>query len=325
MRDGIDSVGSKEREQTMTKRRTTMLAALACLALAGTARAQGDGPHNLPLVPKDMNLFVAMPMGLSGNFNPSQTVLIPGANVDVFAVPVTYIRTFSLGGRFGRLFLTAPLATLDASGTSSIPAPATRSSVSRGRSGWMDPMVTMHVGLVGAPALAPAEFVKHPRSFQMVAIVGTAIPIGTYDSDAGDQPRHQPVDVPAGPRHGGAARQDDGLGVGEHRHAVHREHRRVRGGRHAVAGPAVRQREPRDPRLQPASGGAPSTCAGSTAARRTTDGFADDNRTNILGGGLTLGHTFTPHFNGYVSYGNILASSGNADEWLVRAQIVYSF
>ena len=26
-------------------------------------------------------------MGLSGNFNPSQTVLVPGAKIDVFAVP----------------------------------------------------------------------------------------------------------------------------------------------------------------------------------------------------------------------------------------------
>ncbi len=38
----------------------------ACLLPAGRAEAQGDGPHNLPLLPKGMNLFVAMPMGLSG-------------------------------------------------------------------------------------------------------------------------------------------------------------------------------------------------------------------------------------------------------------------
>jgi len=31
--------------------RRIALAALGCLALAGTARAQGDGPHNLPLIP----------------------------------------------------------------------------------------------------------------------------------------------------------------------------------------------------------------------------------------------------------------------------------
>ena len=56
-----------------------------------------------------------------------------------------------------------------------------------------------------------------------------------------------------------------------------------------------------------------------------SDGVADDNRTNILGGGVTLGHAFNRHFSGYVGYGNILASSGNADEWMVRGQLVYSF
>ena len=46
----------------------------------------------------------------------------------------------------------------------------------------MDPILTLHVGLIGTPALAPAEFVQRPKSFQMVGIVGTTIPIGTYDS-----------------------------------------------------------------------------------------------------------------------------------------------
>ena len=124
---------------------------LALLLAPGSARAQGDGPHNLPLVPKDMNLLVVMPMGLSGNFNPSQTVLIPGASVDVFAVPVTYIRTFSLGGRFGRLFLTAPLATLDAGGTVIDPRTGDEITVSRGRSGWMDLARVVREPIVDCP------------------------------------------------------------------------------------------------------------------------------------------------------------------------------
>src|SRR5512134_3687652 len=94
------------------------LAALLCLAAAGTARAQGDGPHTLPLIPKDTNIFVALPLWLSGNFNPQQTVQLPAnANVDVLALPLTYVRTFSIGGRFGRLFTTLPIASLDAEGT----------------------------------------------------------------------------------------------------------------------------------------------------------------------------------------------------------------
>jgi hypothetical protein len=151
--------------------------------LSAPAEAQGDGPHNLPVIPVGMNLFVVMPMGLSGNFNPSQTVLVPGASVDVIAAPITYIRTFPVGNRFGRLFVTAPLATLDASAEVLDPIAGKYRFIDRRRSGWMDPMVTLHVGLVGAPALKPMEFMKHPKSFQMVAIVGTSIPIGTYDPD----------------------------------------------------------------------------------------------------------------------------------------------
>jgi hypothetical protein len=30
----------------------------------------------------------------------------------------------------------------------------------------MDPMLTLHLGLVGAPALTLPEFVKHAKSFQ---------------------------------------------------------------------------------------------------------------------------------------------------------------
>ena len=59
--------------------------------------------------------------------------------MDVFALPVTYIRTFSLGGHFGRLFLTAPLATMRCSGGTIID-PRTGNEIERlaadGRGGW---------------------------------------------------------------------------------------------------------------------------------------------------------------------------------------------
>ena len=86
------------------------------MCAAGQPRAaQGDGPHNLPLIPINTNIFTPQVLLLSGNFNPQGTVLVPGADIDVVAAPITYIRTFALGNRFGRLFLVAPISTLDAS------------------------------------------------------------------------------------------------------------------------------------------------------------------------------------------------------------------
>jgi hypothetical protein len=305
--------------------RRVALAVLACMALAGTARAQGDGPHSLPLIPKGTNLFVVLPLGLSGNFNPSQTVLIPGkANVDVFATPLTYVRTFALGGRFGRLFLTAPLATLDASGTITDPRTGGQLTVSRGRSGWMDPMVTMHVGLVGAPALALPEFVKHARSFQMYAIVGTAIPIGTYDSA-------RAINL-------GTNRWTFRLGVGtvtplsksmawESANSA-----MLFTDNNDVFGKAGSRSQ--DPLLISENHltyafnrkwWASVDLRWQYGGETHTDGIADDNRTNILGGGVSLGHQFTRHFGGYVGYGDVLASSGNANEWMIRGQLAYSF
>ena len=96
--------------------RWIVLALCACLLPAANAAAQGDGPHNLPLLPIGTNIFTPQALVLSGNFNPAGDTFIPNASVDVVAVPITYIRTFALGSRFGRLFVVVPLSTLDASG-----------------------------------------------------------------------------------------------------------------------------------------------------------------------------------------------------------------
>jgi hypothetical protein len=300
------------------------LAALLCLAAAGTAQAQGDGPHNLPMIPTGTNIFVTVPMGLSGNFNPSQTVLIPNADVDVFAAPVVYVRSFSLAGRFARVFLAAPLATLDAGGTVIDPRTGTELSVSRGRSGWMDPLVTLHVGLVGAPALTLPEFMKHPKSFQMLAIVGTSVPIGTYDSS-------RAINL-------GTNRWTFRLGVGmvtpfgkktawESANSVvlFTDNTDIFG----KAG--TRSQDPLFISENHVTHSFNPKWWGSVDLRyqyggeTQTDGIPDDNLTSILGGGLTIGHQFTPHFGGYIGYGQVLAKKGNAEERMIRAQLAYSF
>lgn len=295
----------------------------ACLALAGTAHAQGDGPHSLPLVPVDMNIVVVLPLGLSGNFNPSQTVLIPGAKVDVLAVPLTYVRTFSVGDRFGRVFATLPLATLDASADIDHPGGGSL-DVSRGRSGSMDPMVTMHVGLFGAPALAVAEFVKRPKSFQMIAIAGLSIPVGTYDAD-------RLINL-------GTNRWSFRLGVGtvlpfakalawESANSVvlFTDNDDVFGPAESRSQNALYISENHVTRAFTPKWWGSVDLRYQYGGETSTDGVPDDNLTNMLGGGLTVGHQFAPRLSGYASYGRVLAKQGDAKEEMIRLQLAYSF
>jgi hypothetical protein len=294
------------------------------LTMPALAFAQGDGPHNLPLIPKDVNIVAVMPMGLSGNFNPQQTVLVPRAEIDVFALPITYIRTFSLGGRFGRLFLTAPLATLDAAGTIVDPISGRDINVSRGRSGWMDPILTLHVGLIGTPALAPAEFVQRPKSFQMVGIVGTTIPIGTYDSS-------RAINL-------GTNRWSFRLGVGsvtplsksvnwESANTVllFTDNNDVFGSFETRSQDPLFISENHFTYQFNPKWWSSVDLRWQYGGETETDDVPDDNLTNVLGGGLTLGHQFTQRTGAYVSYGRLLAKEGEAKEWMIRGQLTYSF
>ena len=288
-----------------------VLALCACVLSAGRAEAQGDGPHNLPLIPINTNIFTPQVLVLSGNFNPQGTVLVPGADIDVIAGPITYIRTFALGNQFGRLFLVAPTSTLDASVEALDPRFGLVRTIERRRSGFMDPMVTMHIGLVGAPALKLAEFVKYPKAFQMVAIVGTSIPVGTYDSD-------RLINL-------GTNRWSFRTGVGtvfpfgeKKRTALEMSNNLyLFTANNDVSGPAEeREQDPLYVLENHLTHNFTAKLWGSLEARyqyggtTTTDGIADDNLTNVLGGGFSLGYQLTPHFGSWVTLGTISGQEG---------------
>lgn len=298
-------------------------AATACAALilaAGPAQAQGDGPHSLPLVPKGMDILVPMFLTLSGNFNPQQTVLIPGAEVDVIAVPVSFIHTFGIGDRFGRLFVTVPFATLDA--RADIGGPQV---IERDRTGIMDPMITTHIGLVGAPALTLPEFAKRPKSFSLVGILGTSIPIGTYDPD-------RLINL-------GTNRWSFRLGVGTVLPFGEKKRTAWESANSAFlftpnTDLLLADERSQDPLFVSENhfthSLSPKVWASldlrwQVGGETTTDGVADDNLTNILGGGLSVGYQFTPHLSGYGSYGQVLAKKGDAEESMFRFQLAWSF
>ena len=60
--------------------------------------------------------------------------------------------------------------------------PAAARSPARQRIGFRDPYFAFKIGLVGAPALGLADFMKHKPTFQLYAYGGVYVPIGDYDS-----------------------------------------------------------------------------------------------------------------------------------------------
>ena len=298
-----------------------------CLLLlpAGRADAQGDGPHNLPLIPINTNIFTPQVLVLSGNFIPAGTAVVPGASVDVVAVPITYIRTFALGSHFGRLFAVLPVSTLDASADVFDPIQGKYRFIDRGRSGIMDPMVTLHIGLAGAPALKLGEFMKHPKSFQMVAIAGVGMPFGTYDSsrliNLGTNRWTIRTGIgtvfPFGEKKRTALEMSNNLYFFTKNNDVRNHDYRQQDPLYVMENHLTHNFTPKfwgslDARYQ--YGGAVST-----------DGVPDHSWTNALGGGFTFGYQVTPHFGVWSSLDKVLLKSGDAEEKMFRFQIAYSF
>lgn len=325
---------NKERTLNMRLRTNSRSADVACVAMLlllglllapGTARAQGDGPHNLPLIPINTNIFTPQVLVLSGNFIPAMTAVVPGATVDVVAVPITYIRTFALGSHFGRLFVVLPVSTLDATADVFDPIRGQDRSVDKGRSGIMDPMVTLHIGLAGAPALKPMEFMKHPKSFQMVAIAGVGMPFGTYDSS-------RLINL-------GTNRWTIRTGIGtvfpfgeQKRTALEMSNNLYFFTKNSdVRGADYRQQDPLYVMENHLTHNFTKKAWGSVDARYqyggavATDGVSDHSWTNALGGGGTFGYQFTLHFGAWTSLDKVLLKSGDAKETMFRFQIAYSF
>ena len=298
-----------------------------CLTVLPAARAaaQGDGPHNLPLVPINTNIFTPQVLVLSGNFVPGFASVVPGASIDVIAMPVTYIRTFALGTHFARLFAVLPISSLDSTGRITIPGTSVLSEITKGRNGIMDPMVTLHIGLAGAPALKPMEFMKHQRSFQMFAIAGVSMPLGTYDPDrlinlgtnrwsvrAGIG-----TVVPFGETKRTALETSNNIYFFTKNNDVRNADSKGQDPLYVLENHLTHNFTPKvwgslDARYQ--YGGASST-----------DGAPDHKWTNALGGGFSLGYQFTPHFGSWMSLDKVLLKAGSAEESMFRFQIAYSF
>lgn len=130
----------------------------------GNVNAQGDGARTMLPTPTGIWGINVKPTFLNQNFLPSGDILIKDADIDVNIFPTTFFHTFSIGGKFAQLmFMVNPGS---AKGTV-VPGSPGFPSPSLNTSGFGDGFAGIKVGLVGAPALNLMEFAKNSPAFSM--------------------------------------------------------------------------------------------------------------------------------------------------------------
>ena len=294
--------------------------ALLTLLSSTAALAQGDGPKAQLMMPVDANLVAPTYIDLSGNYNPSGSILVPGAEVKPTLGVLSYKRSFALGGRYAEFWLVPIYGDIEATGT--VADPRTGETVALGvdSSGLGDPLVAFKLGLVGTQPMTLPELARTPQSFQLSAFVSASLPLGDYDSD---RPLNigtnvlalrfgAPMVVPLGdprtqtfleihpsvtffednddPNLGADTREQDLLFAVES-HLSRLLSRKFWGSLD----------------LRYRRGG-----------ETTTDGVSDDNEQDVLGGGVTLGYAITPRMGLQVSYGEVLTENDGSELEMIR-------
>jgi hypothetical protein len=148
--------------------------------ISASAFTQGDGPRSFILLPKDVWAVNARWLGMNQNLNPTGTILVPRAEIDINVFPITLYRTFSLGGRFAQVSVMVNPGSVSASAKEVppvIPLPVTSIKAN----GFSDGFVAFKVGLAGAPALDVFSYLKKPMEFSLFADVRYWYS-GTYDA-----------------------------------------------------------------------------------------------------------------------------------------------
>lgn len=141
-------------------------------------KAQGDGPHTFLLSPTGLWGLNPKWMDMSQNFLPSGNILIKNADLKVDVFPTTAFHTFGIKGRFAQVLVMVNPGS--ASGTveankPDLPAPQLNAS------GFSDGFVGFKLGLIGTPALNVMEYSKHIPAFSMMGYFRIWYS-GTYDS-----------------------------------------------------------------------------------------------------------------------------------------------
>ena len=302
-----------------------LVALLACLP--AVALAQGDGPRVYSLAPVGLNVVSLTYMRLDANVNFQQSILLGNAEINSDVVAVSYLRFFPVAGRFAQIWLTPIWGSVG--GTLTLPpAPGVPPVINAPTvSGFADPYVAFRIGLMGAPGLPLAEFVKHKPGFQLYALAGANIPIGDYKStrplNLGTNrwafrfgvPMVQPFLSPARPL---LLEVIPSLYVYTHNNDPYG------GGNVRTQDPLLAIETHLSYNLTPkvwVGGDLRYQNGGETS----TDGVPDDNHISHVGGNLNVGYQIARPLSVFAGYGGVLAESDGSKGTMfrVRANLVF--
>ena len=274
-----------------------------------------------------MNFVVPTYLDLSGNYNFAGTIQIPGAEISSEVWVMTYMRAFAIGDHYAQIWINPIAGSIDGRGTVTNPGTGQPVSLHVSESGLGDALVSFKYGLIGTPALRLPEFAQQAQGFQLSAFTSVSLPIGDYSSDRQlnlgtnvwalrlGLPMVMPFGNPRpvtflevlpsitfysdnnDPTGGARKREQDPLFAIES-HLSHNFTPKF------WASIDLRYRY---------------------GGETTTDGVADDNKDQTLGGGLSLGYAFTGMLSMQGSYGQALNESDGSELDMIRLKVVVMF
>jgi hypothetical protein len=291
--------------------------------------AQGDGPRSFILLPKGVWAINARWLSMNQNINPTGTILVPRAEIKVNVFPITLYHTFSLAGRFAQLSVMVNPGSVSGSALDVppvIPLPTTTKKAS----GLADGFVAFKVGLAGAPAVDVFSYMKKPMEFSLFADVRYWYS-GSYDAGkvlnmGTNRPTYQlglPMAIPLNNN----LKRATWLEISPSVMLFGDNNNPPKGTRaDKIEQSALLSLESHLSHNFTQNFWAFANLLYRLGGSTTSDGQEDDNKQNMLGGGLGVGYQFLPFLGAYADYGTILTGGpNNAKSNMFRIAVNFTY
>lgn len=308
-------------------RRALSLFCLLLLMLAGAAIAQGDGPRSQVQIPTHVNFLVPTYLNLTGNYNLNGNILLPGADINPNVFVLTYMRAWAIGDNYAQIWVNPIWGSYNGEATVTDSATGNQFELSQNTSGLGDTLVNFKIGLVGLEPLGPKELARHAPGFQLSAFASVSIPTGKYSDDEllniGTNIWAFRVGTPMVVPFGSAPKLTyweifpSITFYGDNDDPATNANRIEQNPLFAFESHLSHNFTPRfwgslDLRYR-------------YGAQTTSDGIEDNNKQNVLGGGISAGYSLTPTMSIQGSYGQVLTSSDESELDMFRVKMAFLF